>query len=239
MARVSIWIAALGCALPFFVPLTPQVRLAASLAGALAPAIPWLAVVVGRQLVTCAGHLRRRRQFSLRGLLVLVVVCSAGMAIWDHWFRPGYELRQFMAAVAELGGTASTDSYYVRFSLSEAANEDLAYLASLPGRRKVVEVTLNRPSITDDGMAHLASFPDLNMLVLDDCHITDDGVKRLQDLAHLRCLYIVCTTITDDGVAWLADRQELWMVNLIGTPVSSAKLAELRAALPYCNVVRP
>src|SRR5262249_43471151 len=155
-------------------PLTPQARLGASLLGALAPAIPWALVVAARRLVSLAGYLGRQRQFSLRGLLVLVVVCAVGAAIWDHWLRPVQERWQFMTAVGQLNGSATTDSLWVRFSLNGATDNELAYLTSLPGKRKVIEVTLKRPSITDDGVAYLARFPELNTLVLDGCQITDE-----------------------------------------------------------------
>lgn len=237
-ARWLIALAALSCVAGLFFN-TPQERFLAALVGAAAPIaayylakLSWLAAVKARH--------RNWLQYNLRGLLILIVVCAVGLWAWDRLFRPGHEQRRLIDAVSTRGGGGASIDPQSRVDISTVGttDDDLAYLASLPGRRSVVQMSLTYSKITDEGMAHLSKFPELECLAIRGCQITNVGFAKLKMLPKLRNLHVTeCPNITDDGVGWLAERRQLRTINLMYTPVTPAKLKELREALPYCDIV--
>ena len=73
------------------------------------------------------------------------------------------------------------------------------------GIDRVVEVDLEGTEITDDGLQHLSSLPNLGCLRLDGTRISDDGLKHLSGLANLQELFLEKTQVTDNGVKMLQE----------------------------------
>jgi hypothetical protein len=148
-------------------------------------------------------------------------------------------------------------SYYPSIHLTDAG---LRHLREFP---ETVVLGLGETRITDDGLAHLSLVRQLRVLYLAQTAISDSGLKHLQalsslealDLANtgisdvgleklgslrsLRTLYLGSTSITDDGLVHLHSLSDLQLLDLTGTRVTSAGVANLRTALPDCQIDFP
>jgi len=95
--------------------------------------------------------------------------------------------------------------------------------------------------VSDQGLKALAGMGKLSELNLHGAAITDEGVKNLltmttQSMTHLRKLNLSATPITDDCVPDLIKMKELSVLDIKGTDISPAKVAELRMQLPDCEI---
>ena len=88
---------------------------------------------------------------------------------------------------------------------------------------------VQRPRLTDGGLAALASVSSLEVLSVEGHgEITDAGMEHLARLKHLRDLTLAFTTITDAGLAHLDGLVEMRCLNLSGIPLTDAGLSHLR-----------
>jgi hypothetical protein len=69
--------------------------------------------------------------------------------------------------------------------------------------KPVVEVSLLKTRVTDDGLKHLAGLKSLQGLILADTKVTDAGLKHLAGLKSLQDLYLASTKVTAKGVVEL------------------------------------
>jgi hypothetical protein len=95
------------------------------------------------------------------------------------------------------------------FATSQATDADLARLQSA---RQLEEVFLGDVNVTDAGLVHLAEIQSLRGLQLSALPVTDAGLRQLKGLKKLRWLIVEETAVTP------------------------AAIAELRQALPHCDV---
>jgi hypothetical protein len=106
---------------------------------------------------------------------------------------------------------------------TRVTDQGLANMGTLPSL-----VGLNLPAaITDAGVLHLKSFPNLRRLDLSYSKITDEGLKALHAVPSLTDLYLNDTAITDDGLKTLAGLTSLQTLFLSGTKVSDVGLNHL------------
>ena len=61
---------------------------------------------------------------------------------------------------------------------------------------------------------------------------------HLEGLTNLKKLYLWDTQVTDAGLVHLVGLTNLKWLYLYGTQVTDAGLAELRKALPNCDIIR-
>jgi hypothetical protein len=135
---------------------------------------------------------------------------------------------------------------------------DLAVLGELPhihtlslsGRRNITDdglrhlsslthlqiLTLNATDVQGSELAHVAEMPKLRWLVLHDTQIGDSGLETLSASASLEAISLDKTRVTDEGLKHLAKIKTLMTVGTSGTQVTEAGRAELRRALPNCEV---
>jgi hypothetical protein len=94
--------------------------------------------------------------------------------------------------------------------------------------------------ITDKGLAHLKKMPSLERLwVTANSSITDEGIKSLAEIKKLNWLSLFgCKRVSDEGTRALKSASNLTFVFLRGTAVTEAGVAELKTALPKCEVSR-
>jgi hypothetical protein len=119
---------------------------------------------------------RRRWQFSLRTLLVLVLLGGLGLGLVGRKLdQARKQLRTKQAAVAGLNTLGATLRY---------APEGAGWLPRLLGDRlgPVVEVQLKGPGVTDRSLEHLEGLTSLQVLWLDGTHVTDAGLEHLKRL---------------------------------------------------------
>ncbi len=195
---------------------------------------------------TAALLIGRRFQYSLRSLLVLVVV----VAVPCNWITVemknarehskavkaigyGYFLRpQRQSFVpAWLRRTLGDDLFdtFDGISVREGAIEDAEwkYFSALPELR-VLHLSGCFPHNSDAAMEHIKGLHQLEDLDL-NCQekITDTGLKNLKGLTSLQKLNITRTAITDSGLAYLHELRQLKSLKLIGTQITDAGLENL------------
>ena len=62
-------------------------------------------------------------------------------------------------------------------------------------------LALNGTKVTNAGLVHLKTLPDLRVLNLIDCDVDDQGLEHLYGLEELRMLYVGGTKVTEQGMA--------------------------------------
>lgn len=88
-------------------------------------------------------------------------------------------------------------------------------------------VSLANQKVSDADLKKLASFKNLESLLLLNSDVTDEQLKELAGLAHLRELYLGGTQVTDEGLKHLAALKNLRYLGLGSTPVTDAGLKVL------------
>lgn len=93
--------------------------------------------------------------------------------------------------------------------------------------------------ITDKGLMYLQSLTNLRGLNLEGTPITDAGLEHLGALANLGELSLsFCAGISDQGLVHLEPLTRLKSLALFGTSITEDGVAELRKALPNCDIRR-
>ena len=88
-------------------------------------------------------------------------------------------------------------------------------------------VRLSKPSVTDDSLAHLKLFTEIDYLAVVCPQVTDAGLSNISGLANLDTLFISNTQISDEGLAILKDLVKLQRLYLAGTNITDAGLVHL------------
>jgi hypothetical protein len=202
---------------------------------------------------------RRRFQFSLRSLMLLVVV----VAIPCSWFATAMKAarRQHAAveAIEKLGGIVNYD-YQTDWLvpapqppapawLCERVGVDLlanvtsvgsfkqseigdAIMKHLRGFTQLQELDLSGTKVSDDGLEQLKGFTRLQYLCLKGTRVSDTGLEHLKGLAQLQNLDLSRTKVSDAGLEHLKGLTQLQWLWLCETKVSETGFWELQEALP-------
>jgi len=172
-----------------------------------------LAVLVMLIWLIVSLLLRRRFQFSLRILLVFVVVLSVPLGWFAMKMQKARKQREVVEAILEVGGRVSYTpgpiplkgggfAYYLRaprapLCLREWLGDDFFY--------DVIRVDLTFSRVTDGGLVHLKGFTSLKRLNLKGTRVTDAGLENLKGLTSLEMLRLQETNVTDAGVKKLQE----------------------------------
>ncbi|MFC1596696.1 leucine-rich repeat domain-containing protein [Planctomycetota bacterium] len=199
---------------------------------------------------------RRRFQYSLRTLLVVMLLVSIGMswlAVRRHRVR---RQREAVEAIKELGGRVqSEEGTQVPPWLRELLGDDFfflkvhtidlnatpvtgARLEHLKGLKYLRMLDLNGTQVTDAGLEHLKGMTSLQELNLNGTQVTDAGLEHLKRLTSLKRLWLDNTQITDAGLKRLKGMTNLQGLTLSNTQVTDAGVDDLKKALPKCNITR-
>ncbi len=157
------------------------------------------------------------------------------------------ELLDDVPSVTELplaGNNQLTDAFLVHvrrlkylrvltLDQTSVAGPGLAHIGSLAN---LEGLTLNNTPLTDEGLAHLRNLPKLESLQLSGTLISDDGVLKLASLNSLRGLQLNHTKITDRSLIPLKKMHWLTRLSLSDTYITQEGMAELRLALPNCQI---
>jgi hypothetical protein len=180
---------------------------------------------------------RRFLRFSLRTLLVSVVVLSVPLGWFAMQIERARRQREAVRAIVEVGGTVT---YTLRADEPElwAGCEKEPIPTWLPGR--VCEVTVHGRDFRDNDMerlvAHLVNLPNLRVLCVNRTQITDDGLKHLAVLNTLEKLNLNDTKITDEQLMCLSQLTDLEVLSIGGTQVTEEGIERLQQALPNCDI---
>ncbi len=204
---------------------------------------------------------RRRFQFSIRALLVLVVLvavpCSwmtvelknadrqqaakTAFQRFPGYVEYGYERtgqRPASLAPAWLFRLLGCDFFASIERVCLACDKrftdaELEHLESLP-RLKLLR--LGGANITDDGLIHVAVLTDLEELSLHRTHVGDAGLEHVQGLTQLRRLNLYATNISDSGLKYLKRLGRLEDLCLSKTKVTDLQHLKQLTQVQYLNL---
>ncbi len=135
------------------------------------------------------------------------------------------------AAVKSLNGIASNIQKnrdgtvrFVRFSKAVVTDEHVARVAAFKQLDYLAVVT---PTVTDAGLQHVAGLTNLDTLFLSDSGLTDATLPALRDLQKLERLYLDRTAVTDAGLENIEGLAALTTLSLDGTSITDAGLAHI------------
>ncbi len=136
---------------------------------------------------------RRALQFSLRGLLMLLLVTFTCLGYYaDRVHRQ----REAAAQIRKLGGDpllrSSTDTSVLKLRLARWLGPHAVYTIS--------DVSLGGCALGNDDLGCLAGLPNLRTLTLTSTPITDEGLVHLSGLNHLRFVDLRFTGVTAAGI---------------------------------------
>lgn len=169
---------------------------------------------------------RRWLQFSLRTMLVLVLVVSVPLGWFAREVQRVRVQRKAATAIQELGGSVRYSP--VSSAGVRAAVVSLGKLFGADMSRVVTGVVLNGTQISDAGLAHLQGLPQLRTLFLDNTQVSDAGLAHLRGLPQLKGLRLASTKISDTGLVHLRGLTQLGGLDLANTQISDAGLKHLR-----------
>jgi Leucine Rich repeat len=212
--------------------------------------------------VSC--HWRRFLRFSVRGLIVLVLVTGVSVG----WLvRSARIQREAVATIERAGGRVRYDSewstgksipagkpwaprwltdligvdYFGRvttvrlFSSSRASDATLAHVGRLT---RLQRLNLDQSAVSDSGLAHLKGLTNLTFLALGGTQVTDAGLAQLKGLTRLSSLDLTGTHVTDAGLVYLKGLTSLRNLEIGGTQVKDAGVKELTRVLPSLRITR-
>jgi hypothetical protein len=183
---------------------------------------------------------RRLLRFSVRGLIVFVVVVGAGLG----WIvRQAQIQRDAVAAITRAGGWAAYDwQWRGGKMISEGTPWAPGWLVDLIGVDYFDHVTAvgfpETSGVTDATLAHVGSLTRLQVLYVNSPSLSDAWLVHLKGLTKLSGLDLSGTHITDAGLAHLKGLIKLTNLSLFGTQVTDAGAKELKQARPSLTIQR-
>ncbi len=204
---------------------------------------------------------RRWLQFSLRTLMVLVVIVSLPLGWFAYRLNLAREQRAVIDAIHALGGSTEYDgesgSYTegsypsMAFGLDSLGFPDppgcpaLVWLRRCLGEDFFVRI-VGVQGESDAVLERAARLPHLSSLSVGPLHrkpyasypVTDAGLEYLKGSSQLRTVMLNQTRVTDAGLTHLRGLTQLQYLNLSGNQVTAAGVAELQKALPNLRISR-
>ena len=113
---------------------------------------------------------------------------------------------------------------FIRFSKAGVTDEHLAHV---PAFKQLDYLAVVTPSVTDEGLKHVAGLANLDTLFLSDSSLTDAAMPSLQGLAKLERLYLDRTKVTDSGLVNIAGLSTLTTLSLVGTSTTDEGLVHV------------
>lgn len=197
------------------------------------------------------------------GALALALV--ALLTVAAVWHLSTYRSRRALARLKALNGMAQTAYNFnmspgVRLQFGpldqvyllgpQTDDESLEVLDEFPRLRVL---TLTNTRVTDEGLARLARFPNLNCVYIGNIDHTKiigpagdrlktaplsggKGLAALKDLPNLMVVQLIGHGTTDEDVKRFAQFKHLELLDLKDTQVTPECAAKLRKALPKCIV---
>jgi hypothetical protein len=180
-------------------------------------------------------------RFSVRGLLLLIVVIGCGLGWLARVVRTGQTQRRAVAAIYQAGGWVlydtdwdegqATTSWKPRWPRSLVDRLGVDYFGN------VVFINLHDRG-TDLVMVQVGRLTHLKQVHRPGLAVTDSGLAHLRRLNELELLSINRTQVTDAGLAHLKDLKGLKWLRVAGTRVTDAGVRELRNSVPQLQAIR-
>ncbi len=103
---------------------------------------------------------------------------------------------------------------------------------------KLRTLNFHNSQLTDEGLKTLTSLTQLKTLMIGESQVTDKGLETLMSLAELEFLSLEQTQVTDAGLKSLKSLRGLKRLYMQGLTISPEAVAELKASLPNCTVIK-
>jgi hypothetical protein len=183
---------------------------------------------------------RRFLRFSLRGLIVAVLVIGAGL----EWVvREAHIQRDAVAAIKRACGSVGYHHGWTFFIRHDSSIESpvaqalwapkwLVDAIGIDYFDRVDSVGFYLKGCTDEAIVDVGRLPGLIFLTVDGGIVTDIGLTHVKGLTNLDELDLRNTQITDAGLANLKGLAKLHRLCLGGSQVTDAGVKELQRALP-------
>ncbi len=198
----------------------------ASVCGAVVLLLLWMIVAL---------IFRWRFQFSIRSLLVFVLVC----AVMSSWFsvrmKQARRQRDVVAVIVEGDGCVLHD--YEMVSPWQPEPSAPTWLINLLGVDFFEGVAYAdcRSSNFDGKTAYLSKLTNLEVY-FSGAQVTDSGLVHLEGLTKLRWVDLSFAQVTDSGLVHLEGLTKLRWVDLSRTQVTPEGVKKLQQALPNCEI---
>ncbi len=202
---------------------------------------------------------RRFLQFSLRALLVFVLLVSIAMSWLAVRMQKARRQKEAVEAIKELGGDVWYDYQYEFFErqigkgrragqLVEPWPDWVYRCVGFDFLHLIVLIDLGRypphipkaqmnPPIVDSDLDVLAAFPELRTVYLSFQPITDAGLRNVAACSELRRICLHGTHVTDDGLQSLAGLSKLEELDVGDTKVTLQGVVASHKKLPSLSGV--
>ncbi len=147
---------------------------------------------------------RRWFQYSLRTLLLVMLLVSIGMSWFAVKVQKARRQRTVVEAIKKLGGEVKFDYEYGDQLPGNSA--DPGWFRNLLEEdffATVVYVSFIDSRVTDDDLESLKELTQLRGLNFCGTQVGDAGLEHLRELSHLKHLFLMNTLATDEGAAKL------------------------------------
>lgn len=188
--------------------------------------------------------LRRRFQFSVRSLLILVAAVAVPCSWMTVAMRQARKQRDVVKWIVGNAGAERTGAdwgEWVEYDWQVDANGDPLLNAQPPGPAwlrnllgddffgevVVVQVLLLGTEHTNTGLEHLKGLTQVRVLNFVGTQVTDVGLEHLKGLNQLQRLYLNNSQVTDAGLERLKGLTELQLLWLQDTQVTDVGLQHL------------
>jgi hypothetical protein len=214
---------------------------------------PGLILIETIFLVIIIWMFRRRFQFSLRTLLIIVTLFAIACSWFAVKMKQARTQREAVEKIRKWGKEinityswqadpqtkphipewlrqlAGDDFFYYVYGL-EVRGTDLTSTDLLPLEElnQLQELSLFMSKIPDYKLAHLKELPQLRKLDLNGTNTTDAGLVYLKGMTKLDLLYLGYDSITDNGLEQLKGLSNLRTLDLEGTNITDAGLVHLK-----------
>jgi hypothetical protein len=209
--------------------------------------------------MTTPSPKRRWFQFSLRALLVFVLLVSIGMSWFAVKMQRARRQRKAVEEIRKAGGMVGyahgLDDPFAEPSVSKWARELLGddfffdvvivsvgrdvgdrEASHLKALNNLTHLDLSYTQGTGAGLEHLERLTNLEWLDLRHTQVTDAGLEHLKGLTNLQWLDLIGTQVSDAGLDHLRGLNGLLLLDLDGTQVTPEGVEKLQEALPDCEI---
>lgn len=159
--------------------------------------------------------------YSLRTLLVVILLASMGMSWLAVKMQRARKQRETVAAIVRSGGS-------VLYEYQKVLYEGAVHKSGSP----VIGEPSSPPWLQN--LLGQEFFHTVTTVLV----YSDEGVQRLKELPQLQRAYLVGSQISDEGVQNLEACVRLQKLYLDGTQVTDEGVKKLRQALPNCDIER-
>lgn len=181
----------------------------------------WSLVVATAAMVTLAASagvwfVRRRMQFGLRSLFVLVLFVGTSLGLLGMQLQNTEKQRRAAAALAQIGAGVSY------------SGENQPGLLTFVGRQYFQEpVAVGfQGALCENDLANIEALTGLELLTLCNSQLSDADLAHFSSLRQLCTLGLIGTRVTGQGLA-----------HLHGTGITKQGTHQLQRALPNCAIV--